>query len=594
MPTRPLLAVAIICLLPVAAFAQSPSNGLTIISVNGSFQTHLIDLSGTKVKTYDFDHAAGRSTYLLQDGSVLQPIFDVDGQFAFGGAGGRIQRVNTNNVVVWDFLYSTFGRQQHHDIEPMPNGNVLLIAWERKTAADAVALGKTNLDGAEMWPTVVVEVEPVGLNGGNVVWEWRLWDHMIQESDPAKPIYGAVADHPELVDINIGTAVNGSWDHANSIDYDPVRDEIVLSCHRLSEVIVIDHSTTTAEAASHSGGNRGKGGDILYRWGNPANYGATGGRQIFGVHTANFIDAGLPGAGNIIYYGNGNRSGSTNDFSSAVEIVPPIDGSGDYVLNPGEAYGPAAPEWSYSDPATLYSPRFGSAVRMPNGNTLISEGLGGWIFEVTQAGTIIWEYTASTDVFSTRRYAAGAVPVVVQASDAVWDDDHVRVVWELSLPEASVSFALWRDSGSGFARLDAPVVARDESSYEFLDYVDVRGQTVRYKVEVQHDGATVALIEQEVTLPDARFVLFDVAPNPFNPTTRVYFELKDQGPVRLEVFDVRGRAVITLVDEPRPAGGYAARWDGVDFAGRPSASGVYFFRLSQNGRVQVRKAVLVK
>ena len=323
MPIRPLLAMTIICLLPVAAFAQSPSNGLTIISVNGSFQTHLIDLSGTKVKTYDFDHAAGRSTYLLQDGSVLQPIFDVDGRFAFGGAGGRIQRVNTNNAVVWDFLYSTFGRQQHHDIEPMPNGNVLLIAWERKTAADAVALGKTNLDGAEMWPTVVVEIEPVGLNGGNVVWEWRLWDHMIQESDSAKPIYGAVADHPELIDINIGTAVNGSWDHANSIDYDPVRDEIVLSCHRLSEVIVIDHSTTTAEAATHSGGNRGKGGDILYRWGNPANYGAIGGRQIFGVHAANFIDAGIPGAGNIIYYGNGNRSGSTNDFSSAVEIVPP-------------------------------------------------------------------------------------------------------------------------------------------------------------------------------------------------------------------------------------------------------------------------------
>ncbi|RKZ12885.1 hypothetical protein DRQ53_03160 [bacterium] len=594
MRIRPLLAAVIICLVPITARAQSPSNGLTIVSVNGSFQTHLIDLGGSIVKTYNFDHAAGRSTYLLPDGSVLQPIFDVNGQFAFGGAGGRIQRVNSDDVVVWDFLYSTFARQQHHDIEPMPNGNVLLIAWERKTAAEAVAMGKTNLDGTEMWPTVVVEIEPNGLNGGNVVWEWRLWDHLIQESDPAKPIYGAVADHPELVDINVGTAPRGSWDHANSIDYDPVRDEIVLSCHRLSEVVVIDHSTTTAEAASHTGGNRGKGGDILYRWGNPANYGATGGRQIFGVHGANFIDAGLPGAGNIIYYGNGDRGGATNDFSSAVEIVPPIDGSGDYILDPGEAYGPAVPVWSYSDPATLYSPRFGSAVRMPNGNTLISEGLGGWLLEVTPANTIVWEYTASNDVFSTRRYAAATVPVVVQSADAVWDHDHVRVGWQLSLPESGLSFAVWRDSDDGFSRLDVPVVALGDRSYEFLDYAGDRGQSLQYRIEVQHEGVAVALIEQGLTLPDARFVLSEVAPNPFNPTANISFELMDQGPVRLDVFDVRGRSVITLVDEPRAAGGYTAQWNGLDSGGTPSASGLYFFRLSQNGRAQIRKAVLIK
>lgn len=61
----------------------------------------------------------------------------------------------------------------------------------------------------------------------------------------------------------------------NGIDYNPVLDQIALSTHNLNEWYIIDHSTTTAEAATSSGGNSGKGGDLLYRWGNPAAYQAT-------------------------------------------------------------------------------------------------------------------------------------------------------------------------------------------------------------------------------------------------------------------------------------------------------------------------------
>jgi hypothetical protein len=83
--------------------------------------------------------------------------------------------------------------------------------------------------------------------------------------------YGVVVDHPELVDLNFssgGPPGGADWNHINSIDYNETLDQILLSVHNFSEIWVIDHSTTAAEAAGHSGG------DLLYRWGNPQTYDA--------------------------------------------------------------------------------------------------------------------------------------------------------------------------------------------------------------------------------------------------------------------------------------------------------------------------------
>ena len=76
----------------------------------------------------------------------------------------------------------------HHDIEVMPNGNILLIAWELISAAEAFANGRdTNkLEDGKLWPCKIVEVEPIGADSGNIVWEWRAWDHLIQDFDPTK------------------------------------------------------------------------------------------------------------------------------------------------------------------------------------------------------------------------------------------------------------------------------------------------------------------------------------------------------------------------------------------------------------------------
>ncbi len=108
-------------------------------------------------------------------------------------------------------------------------------------------------------------------------------------------------------------------------------DQILISVHNFSEIWVIDHSTTTAEAASHSGGNSGMGGDLLYRWGNPAAYdsGSSADQQLFVQHDAQWIGNGLPGAGNILIFNNG-QGRPDGDYSSVDEIVPPVASDGSY------------------------------------------------------------------------------------------------------------------------------------------------------------------------------------------------------------------------------------------------------------------------
>jgi hypothetical protein len=239
---------------------------------------------------------------------------------------------------------------------------------------------------------------PTGPNSGDIVWEWHVWDHMIQDYDPSKENYGIVADHPELIDINFfenPLTSNPDWNHINSIDYNEEFDQILLSVNAFNEIWVIDHSTTTEEAAGHTGGLYGKGGDILYRWGNPQTFdrGNENSRVFYHQHDAQWIKEGFPGAGNILVFNNGDgRPGGS--YSSIIEITPPVDEFGFYSINSSSAFGPEIPVWIYTadNPFDFFSKRTSGAQRLPNGNTLICHSSKGTFFEVTHDKETVWEY----------------------------------------------------------------------------------------------------------------------------------------------------------------------------------------------------------
>ena len=287
-----------------------------------------------------------------------------------------------------------------HDFVVLPNGNILTITWESVTGDEAISQGRdpetVPADG-DFWYDGVIEIDPYN---AEIVWEWSVRHHMIQEFDSSKANYGAVADHPELWDINrfvpsfVTGDISADWAHFNAIDYNPELEQIILSSNFHGEFYIIDHSTTPYEAASHEGGRYGKGGDILYRWGNPENYlrGTPEDRELWGQHDVQWIKEGLPGAGNILIFNNGGLQ--DRQWSTVVEITPPMNPDGTYVLEDGQAYGPTEKTWLYDpEPTERFFSFFVSGVqRLPNGNTLITQGAGAKVREVTSGGEIVWEY----------------------------------------------------------------------------------------------------------------------------------------------------------------------------------------------------------
>ena len=404
------------------------ADGYVLFAVPNSASVYLINRKGEVVHEWKGNYASMSTVaYLQNDGSIIQNAADPDFPiFAGGGEAGRIEKITWDSKVVWDYEYANEEHLHHHDFTVMPNGHILVIAWEARSANEVLAAGRKAelIPKAGLWPEEIVEIEPTDDRHGKVVWEWHVWDHLIQDTDPKKAHYGKPADHPELLDVNIGeplpppisqdsfnilkkqgriiwrnqTRENQGSDvyHFNAIKYNPDLDQIVFSSPHLSEIFIIDHSTTSKEAAGHNGGRWGKGGDFLYRWGNPQNYkrGDSTDEQLFGQHDVRWIEKGFPGEGHLTIFNNNHYGPDSTNYSTVYEIVPPTDSKGNYIIEKGKPFGPDKPLWMFkaADSLSFWSSFISGAQRMKNGNTFINEGAKGRFFEVTNDGKIVWQY----------------------------------------------------------------------------------------------------------------------------------------------------------------------------------------------------------
>ncbi|MBK8976138.1 MAG: aryl-sulfate sulfotransferase [Planctomycetes bacterium] len=398
---RSLLLACAVC---ASLAAQSPGEGLRLFGGLQATDAHLVDGAGRIVHSWYSTYEAV-SLQLAPDGTLFRSINTVG---EGGGVTGGIQQLALDGTVLWEYRLDSNGLVMHHDFALMPNGHVLLIVWERIDAAVAEAHGRdpSSLVGQYFQPDRVVEVVPTGRIGGVVVWQWRVFDHLVQDFDPTKLDYGPVAEHPELIDVNVPADCSVDWNHMNGIDYDPIHDWVIVSVPRQNEIWIIDHGTTTAEAASHAGGRQGMGGDLLYRWGNPAMYraGTAADQQLHFQHSPHVISPGRPGAGHLLVFDNQDPMGSR-----VVELVLPIDQHGHLRMEPNGTFGPAMPVWQYRDLA-IRSAIMSSCERLPNGNTLICAGARGLIREVDAAGTKVLDFAAGTMVFQARYHETFLFP----------------------------------------------------------------------------------------------------------------------------------------------------------------------------------------
>jgi hypothetical protein len=530
--------------------------GYTLFAPKHNTMTYLINNNGEKVHEWTAStYEPGQSVYLLENGDLLRTCMLQGSLGTGGGEGGRLEQYSWNDSLVWQMDYSTDHYTQHHDVRRLPNGHIIMLVVEKKTIAEAIAAGFNPnnfqpevLQKGYMLPDCLIEIEPTPPVGGNIVWEWHVWDHLIQDYDPSKANYGVVSSHPELVDCDGDHRVLPLfWNHMNCVDYNPALDQVLMSVRGNSEAWIVDHSTTTAQSAGHTGGVHGKGGDLLYRWGNPLTYGAgnMNDQKYFEQHNVEWVKPDCPGAGNLTCFNNGVNRG----YSSIDEITPPVDLNGNYANTAGTAFGPSTLTWTYdaTPPESLFAHDISGAQRLPNGNTLIDDGPKGKFMEVTSQGAIVWEYVNPT--INTR--------TLCKYDSIPHDPTH---------PEETLNsvFRVYRY---------AP------------DYAAFTGKTLPPQGPIE--CFPVGMDSGQTPSPGIE--LFQNYPNPTSSGTLITFRLFEPDRTVLTVYDTYGRKVCILLDAMLSPGSYEIQFDTDHFP-----PGIYFYTLISGDKALTKTMAVVK
>ena len=533
----------IICLL-TWIYTNAQQWGLyTLYSVTGSDKAFLIDTNKNVYKTWTMaaNKKTGFSSYLIPGDTLVRTVLYTGNVIGLNTITGEVQKVDWNNNVDWDFIYSTDSTVLHHDIHPLPNGNVLMIALDVKTASQGTQSGASF--SILRYSDKIIEVHQTGPTTGTIVWEWKLWDHLCQDYDPTKNNYvPSISQNPQLININYNNF--SDYCHMNGIDYNAALDQITFSSLYFSEIYVIDHSTTTTEAAGHTGGNSGHGGDIIYRWGNPAAYETNGPIDFYSVHNAHWVSSDDPYYPNYLCGFNNNGGSGGN---SCVDIFcPPYDGN-NYSKTQGQAYAPATYAWRYT--ASCHNPNEGSAQQLPNGNSLLSLTVCNSIIEVDHNGTTVWSFNTAGRITNALRYSEcyvrGPVAFDSTSSAEIMSGTPVTLYSHaISVTENNPTYTYsWTSVPPGFiSSLQNPTLSPTSTATYIVNITDTNlgcSDTASVTVQVGLTGIN------EQAGPKNELVIYP------NPTDGI-INIKGAGEQDLEitVCNVYGEIILIVSDSP--------------------------------------------
>jgi hypothetical protein len=559
--------------------ASRAQNGYTLFAASG--KSYLIDMEGYIVKQWNI----GTNPRLLDNGNILDATkSDPSG---FGG----FQELDWNGNSVWTYTEKRSNYFPHHDWTRIYNKKLkayttLYIANKNVPRDSVLAAGANPASGSynDVQMDAIVEVDSTG----TVVWEWWFFNHIIQDFDATKPNYvgtgKTVANYPNKININMtGNPLKSDWLHCNSIDYNDSLGQIVTNSVQ-GEFYIIDHDNTFIEGnpAGSIALAASSAGDFLYRFGDPARYNqgtspttsSTGNKQIGGSHDVHWIRPGLPGAGNIQIFNNGEYLVERVSQSYIFEVNPYYNSSkvntGAYVNPPAAGYY----TWTYPNKDAMkanksisnqvvwiyaskndqnfYSTIGGSEQRLPNGNTLICSDTQGHLFEVTAGDTaIVWEYIN---------------PVT---------KDGIKTVITDQYPMYNSVFRAYRYT-SDHPALKGRTLSRTKT---------ITGKTPQY---FKPSDLLTGAGSSETTMPQ-ELVLHQNYPNPFNPSTAISFALPRTDYTTLEVYNLLGQRVAVIYSGLLSAGEHTIQWQPKDLP-----SGMYLYRLQSGSLQQVRKLVYTK
>jgi hypothetical protein len=571
--------------------ASKSYDGYTLFS--GAGKTYLIDMEGYVVNDWNI----GTNPRLLDNGDLL----DATKSDPSGFSGFR--ELDWNGNTVWEYAEKRTGYSPHHDWTRIFNKKLdafttIYIANKSVTKEQALAAGADPASSSynDVQMDAIVEVDM----SGNIVWEWWFFDHAIQEYDATKLNYvgsgKTIADYPGKININMpGKPLKKDWLHCNSIDYNDDLGHIVInSVH--GEFYIIDHDNTflAGDPAGSIALAATTAGDFLYRFGDPARYdqgdppsilpdwtsSTTGNKQIGGSHDVHWIKPGLPGAGNIQIFNNGEYLFERVSQSYIFEVNPYYNAkkvnTGAYVNAPDAGYytwiypnKDAMKQnklisnqvvWIYSskNDQNFFSTIGGSEQRLPNGNTLICSDTQGHLFEVTYGDAVnepkvVWEYIN---------------PVTVDGIKQIITDQY---------PMYNSVFRATRYSSDHPALQGKTLTKKGTISGKIPQYFTSDDQ--------------VANVDNEIAEIPKELLLRQNYPNPFNPATLIQYSLPMANHVQLTIFDLLGREIATLVNQYQEPGTYAVSFNTEKLA---LPAGVYFYQLTAGSHAEINRMILLK
>lgn len=501
-------------------------DGLTLYVNQNSTLGYLIDTNGTAVKTWTFTGNQGYSAHMMPGGYIYRSLTNSGNVLTGGGMTGRIQKVDYNGSILWDYTYSSSTYCLHHDHCPLPNGNVLVISYDVKTATDATNAGCSS--AITIWSEKIMELKPIGTNSAQVVWQWNVWDHLVQNVNASAANYQtSIVNNPQLININYNTQKD--WMHMNGIDYNPILDQIVISSHNLNEWYVIDHSTTTAEAATHTGGNSGKGGDILYRWGNPPAYGATGTKILNVTHDAHWIPEGVPNEGSLVGVNNG---GSTGPKTTIDRVVSPRVNY-NYTITPGSAFTPAS--YNSRHTSTGYTSNMGSSDQFPNGNQMICLATAGTIYEINAAGTVLWTKSTGGNTPQAHRYTTCYINNAAPAQPSI-------SLSGLDLVSTAATTYQWYQNGNLISGATSQTYTPSQNGVYVVRTTDANGCVYVYS-QGYIFGSPTAINKNELANSVSLY------PNPTDGEIKITFKGFSESNFTIKVYDNSGKLVLEKSNE---------------------------------------------
>jgi hypothetical protein len=362
-------------------------NGFTVLSILDTRAVMVIDMNGNVVRRWDDLNVSGGGPARILPGGIIvssaganPPHQESTGLVQRDFDGNEMWRFDRNEQITAENGATVWSARQHHDWQrsDFPAGYYSPQFTPAAENATTLLLTHTNHVNPAVTDRVIEDDRLVEINWqGDIQWEWLASDHIDElgfdeagrEAIRSAALYSEARGSFDWLHANSAHYVGpNKWFDAGDERFAP--DNVIISSRESSLVFIINRD-----------------GNVVWKLGPDFSRSEAELKigQIIGQHHAHFIPPGLPGAGNVIIFDNGGSSGYGDSgamgrmYQRANSRVLEID--------------PVTLEvvWSYNA-ANFFSTNISGAQRLPNGNTLITEGAPGRVFEVTPGREIVWEY----------------------------------------------------------------------------------------------------------------------------------------------------------------------------------------------------------